>query len=97
MLFVRLVVEIIQRWNISFAKPLWPCIKIKVIEMSVQYAVHKSEVFRHAKFECHNLDIVRGITIKLQVKIVSRLRGSCDLKSVIRLEKILCDPLWQKG
>ena len=27
-----LVVEIIQRWIFAFADPLWPCIKIKVIE-----------------------------------------------------------------
>ena len=37
-----LVVEIIQRWFFAFAHPLWPCIKVTVIKMSVStyYAMH---------------------------------------------------------
>ena len=40
-----LVVEIIQPWMFAFAGPLWPCIKVKVIEPSMsRYAMHKSTV-----------------------------------------------------
>ena len=35
MLITCLVVEIIQRWMFSLADPLWPCIKVKVTEMSM--------------------------------------------------------------
>ena len=41
-----LVVEIIQSWILSSAEPLWTCIKVKVIEMtmSIIYPMHKSTV-----------------------------------------------------
>ena len=37
-------------------------------------------VYRHAKFECHSLNIVRYITIKLQVTTLSSLCRSCGLE-----------------
>ena len=37
-----LVVEIIQCWFFSFVNSLWPCIKVKVIKMSMSiYPMHK--------------------------------------------------------
>ena len=45
-------------------------VKFKVIKTTVIYnAMHKSS-YRHAKFECYSLNIVRDITIILQVKHV---------------------------
>ena len=38
-------VKIIQRLFFAFADPRWPCIKVKVIEMSMStYAMHRSTV-----------------------------------------------------
>ena len=37
-------------------------------------------IYHHDKFECHSLNIVRDITIIVQVKNLSNLRCSCDLE-----------------
>ena len=55
-------------------------VNVKVIEMSMSiYMACLIKVYCHAQFECHSLNIVRYITIKLQVKNVSHLRRSCHL------------------
>ena len=38
-------------------------------------------VYRHVKSESRSLNIVRDITIRLQVHNVSRLRRGCDVES----------------
>ena len=81
MLIAFLVVEIIQRWIWSFATPLWPCINVNVIEMSI---ICHASVYRHAKIECCSLNIVRDITIKLQMNNLLSLRCSCDLEQRLR-------------
>ena len=40
---------------------------------------YKSLVYRQAKFESHNLNIVRGTTVNLKVIQLPSLRHSCDL------------------
>ena len=35
-----LVVEIIQRWFFAFVYPLWPCIKVKIIETKNENMCH---------------------------------------------------------
>ena len=53
---------IIQHSVFSFADPLWPCIKVKVIEASMSvYA------YQHTAFGCHNFNTVRDMAIVVQV------------------------------
>ena len=83
MLVTCLVVEIIQHRIFAFADPLWPCIKDKFINASMSiiyiYICH-ALVYRHAKFECHSLNIVRDVATTAQVKHLSSWRLSCDLE-----------------
>ena len=45
MLVACLVVETIQHWSVAFADPLWPCIKVKVIETGMgRYFMHTSTI-----------------------------------------------------
>ena len=39
-----------------------------------------AELYRHAKVECHSLNIARDTAIIVQVKHFSRLRRRCDLE-----------------
>ena len=63
-----IVVEIIQRAFFPCGKPLWPCIQVKVIEMSMSiYAMHKSTVLPSLN-AIFRLNIVRDLTIIVQFK-----------------------------
>ena len=55
--------KIIQSWIVSSAEPLWPRIKVKVIQTT-----RITGPYLYAKFECHSLSIFRNITITVQVK-----------------------------
>ena len=56
-----LIAEGIQRWFFAISGPLWPRIKVKVIQTSISVYVWPPQVYRHTKFECNSLNIVRDI------------------------------------
>ena len=91
-----LVVEIIQRWNLSSAKPLWPCIKVKVINKSMSmYSMHKSTGV--PRFNAIAEIMSEILLLKCKLKYVSTLRHGCDLvwrsRSCHRTEKSWYRPL----
>ena len=76
-----LVVETIQRE--LFPLPRHCDLTSRSMSRSSKWAwvyICYAKVYCHARFECHSLNIVRDRTNKLQVKPLSSLRCSCDLK-----------------
>ena len=60
MLIACLAVEM-NGWMCSFAKPLWPCIKVKVIDTSMSIYICHAYVYRYANFECHSFRDITNI------------------------------------
>ena len=71
-------------WIFSSAKPLWPSFKGKGNQSELYIYIWHAKVYRHARFDCQSINIIRSITIKLHIKNLSSLRCNCDLEWRLR-------------